>query len=132
MRYDSRTLSGVPSDRSFRTSRAGCRGSTTDVSSTESSGCRAHHGATCRRALVLKPVRLHDRSRLHDAFHFHKQALDWRRIARQRSDTKLAEHHQRTDAGRPHDVEIVGWRQTAGAPVRHSFPHEIFEPGNQR
>ena len=46
--------------RSFRTSRAACRGSTTDESSTASSGyCgQVHHGAICRRALdLLQPVR---------------------------------------------------------------------------
>lgn len=58
MRCDSRTLSGVPSDRSFRTSRAGCRGSTTDVSSTASFGyCgQAHLGAICRRLWALRDL----------------------------------------------------------------------------
>ena len=34
--------------------------------------------------------------------------------------------------GRPHDVEIVWLAANCWRPLRHSFPHEIFEPGNQR
>src|ERR1700680_2511066 len=59
---NSRTLSGLPSDRFFGTSRAACRGSTTDVFSTASSRyCgQAHHGAICRRALGLtRPATIH-------------------------------------------------------------------------